>query len=50
LGDTVRVKVLKASVEDRRIDFKLVLPEHIDTPRVGNPPKAPPGKKKRSSR
>lgn len=50
LGDTVRVKVLKASVEDRRIDFKLVLPEHIDTPRVSNPPKAPPGKKKRASR
>ncbi len=27
LGDTVRVLVLKASVEDRRIDFKLVLPQ-----------------------
>ncbi len=28
LGDPVRVLVLKASVEDRRIDFKLVLPEN----------------------
>ena len=27
LGDAVRVLVLRASVEDRRIDFKLVLPE-----------------------
>jgi ribonuclease R len=27
LGDPVRVQVMKASVEDRRIDFKLVLPE-----------------------
>ena len=27
LGDPVRVLVLRASVEDRRIDFKLVLPE-----------------------
>ena len=27
LGDSVRVLVLRASVEDRRIDFKLVLPE-----------------------
>jgi ribonuclease R len=27
LGDAVRVLVLKASVEDRRIDFRLVLPE-----------------------
>lgn len=27
LGDPVRVLVLKASVEDRRIDFRLVLPE-----------------------
>jgi ribonuclease R len=27
LGDPARVLVLKASVEDRRIDFKLVLPE-----------------------
>ncbi|MGH8029727.1 MAG: S1 RNA-binding domain-containing protein, partial [Arenimonas sp.] len=26
LGDPARVLVLKASVEDRRIDFKLVLP------------------------
>ena len=41
LGDTVRVKVLKASVEDRRIDFKLVLPDEIDTPRKGGTPKAP---------
>lgn len=35
LGDRVRVKVLRASVEDRRIDFKLVLPDEIDTPRKG---------------
>ncbi len=28
LGDPVRVLVLKASVEDRRIDFRLVLPEN----------------------
>ncbi len=27
LGDEVRVQVMRASVEDRRIDFKLVLPE-----------------------
>jgi ribonuclease R len=27
LGDPVRVMVMRASVEDRRIDFKLVLPE-----------------------
>jgi ribonuclease R len=27
LGDPIRVLVLRASVEDRRIDFKLVLPE-----------------------
>ena len=27
LGDAVRVMVMRASVEDRRIDFKLVLPE-----------------------
>ena len=38
LGDTVRVKVLRASVEDRRIDFKLVLPDEIDTPRKGGTP------------
>jgi ribonuclease R len=44
LGDPVRVKVLKASVEDRRIDFKLVLPESVgrgavrDTgPKTGKP-------------
>lgn len=34
LGDPVRVLVLKASVEDRRIDFKLVVPEN-----EGRPPK-----------
>jgi hypothetical protein len=28
LGDPVRVMVMRASVEDRRIDFKLVLPEN----------------------
>src|SRR5690606_37356810 len=28
LGDPVRVLVIKASVEDRRIDFRLVLPEN----------------------
>ena len=28
LGDPVRVLVLKASVEDKRIDFKLVLPDN----------------------
>jgi len=27
LGDTIRVLVLKASVEDKRIDFKPILPE-----------------------
>jgi ribonuclease R len=27
LGDPVRVLVLKASVEDKRIDFKLVVPD-----------------------
>jgi ribonuclease R len=42
LGDTVRVKVLRASVEDRRIDFKLVLPESVDTPRKGGTPTARP--------
>ncbi|MFY8123585.1 MAG: RNB domain-containing ribonuclease, partial [Silanimonas sp.] len=42
LGDTVRVKVLRASVEDRRIDFKLVLPDEIDTPRKGGTPTARP--------
>jgi ribonuclease R len=31
LGDAVRVLVLKASVEDRRIDFKLVLPDEAKT-------------------
>jgi ribonuclease R len=31
LGDPARVLVLKASVEDRRIDFKLVLPEETRT-------------------
>jgi len=41
LGDVVRVKVLKASVEDRRIDFKLVLPDEIDTPRKGGAPMPP---------
>jgi ribonuclease R len=41
LGDTVRVKVLRASVEDRRIDFKLVLPDEIDTPRKGGAPMPP---------
>ena len=29
LGDTIRVLVLRASVEDRRIDFKLVLPGEV---------------------
>jgi ribonuclease R len=42
LGDAVRVKVLKASVEDRRIDFKLVLPDEVDTPRKGGTPTARP--------
>lgn len=48
LGDTVRVKVLKASVEDRRIDFKLVLPEpagrggmRVPGPRAGQTPARP---------
>lgn len=41
LGDVVRVKVLKASVEDRRIDFKLVLPEGIDPPRKDGAPMPP---------
>jgi ribonuclease R len=27
LGDTVRVQVLRASLEDRKIDFRLVEPE-----------------------
>ncbi len=33
LGDPVRVLVLKASVEDKRIDFKLVLPENAAKPK-----------------
>ncbi|GIX38929.1 MAG: ribonuclease R [Silanimonas sp.] len=50
LGDTVRVKVLRASVEDRRIDFKLVLPESVDTPRKGGTPVARPHPNARTPR
>lgn len=50
LGDTVRVKVLRASVEDRRIDFKLVLPDEIDTPRKGGTPETRPHPNAKPSR
>jgi ribonuclease R len=37
LGDPVRVLVLKASVEDKRIDFKLVLPDNGGPPQKKKP-------------
>jgi ribonuclease R len=35
LGDHVRVQVLRASLEDRKIDFRLVAPRAVVTPPVG---------------
>ena len=35
LGDHVRVQVLRASLEDRKIDFRLVSPRAVVTPPVG---------------
>jgi ribonuclease R len=49
LGDPVRVLVLRASLEDRKIDFRLT--EHNGTPLLGSgrplPQRRPPGKGKR---
>jgi len=35
LGDHVRIQVLRASLEDRKIDFRLVSPRRADTPAPG---------------
>lgn len=46
LGDRVRIVVLKASVEDRRIDFRLV-EEGRPSGAVPPPPRGQPAKKKK---
>ena len=45
LGDRVRIVVLKASVEDRKIDFRLV--EERDARRKPLPPRGQPAKRKK---
>ncbi|MEO8808813.1 MAG: RNB domain-containing ribonuclease, partial [Rhodanobacter sp.] len=50
LGDHVRIQVLRASLEDRKIDFRLVSPRAHSTARDQSDGKAPPGNATRRQR
>jgi len=49
LGDRVRVKVLKASMEDRKIDFRLVEQPGSETVPAPPPPRGQPAKRKKQA-